>query len=124
MNEPAGDGVDLDAGGGKFLCQSLCKAVDAAFGSGVGNFHRSAAFPPDGRDVDDLSAVFLKHQGDRLSAGVEKTAEICVQHLLPGFRTHFGKKPDIGDPCVIDQDIQRRDMPEEPVHFLIRGHIT
>lgn len=74
VNDPAGNGVDLDIAGRQLLGESFGEAVHAALGSGIGDFHGSSDVSPDGRNIDDTSAVLLKHQRNRQTTGIEAGA--------------------------------------------------
>lgn len=74
VNNTAGDGVDLDIAGRQLLGESFGEAVHAALGSGIGDFHGSSDVSPDGRNIDDTSAVLLKHQRNRQTTGIEAGA--------------------------------------------------
>ena len=74
VNNPTGDGVDLDIAGRQLLGESFGEAVHAALGSGIGDFHGSSDVSPDGRNIDDTSAVLLQHQRNRQTTGIEAGA--------------------------------------------------
>ena len=74
INNTAGDGVDLDITGRQLLGESFGEAVHAALGSGIGDFHGSSDVSPDGRNIDNASAVLQQHQRHCQTAGVEAGA--------------------------------------------------
>lgn len=102
VNDSTGDGVDLDIAGRQFLGESFGETVHAALGSGIGDFHGSSDVSPDGGNIDDASAVFLKHQRNRQTAGVETRAEIRIYDILPFFDTHIREQTNVGDSGIID----------------------
>ena len=102
VNDPAGDGVDLDIAGRQLLGESFGEAVHAALGSGIGDFHGSSDVSPDGGNIDDTSAVLLKHQRNCHTAGVETGTEIRIYDILPFFDTHIREQTDVGDSDIID----------------------
>ena len=74
VNDPTGDGVDLDIAGRQLLGESFGEAVHAALGSGIGDFHGSSDVSPDGGNVNNASAVFQQHQRNCQTAGIETGA--------------------------------------------------
>ncbi len=102
VNDPAGNGVDLDIAGRQLLGESFGEAVHAALGSGIGDFHGSSDVSPDGGNIDDTSAVLLKHQRNCQTAGVETGTEIRMYDILPFFDTHIREQTDVGDSDIID----------------------
>ena len=106
VNDPAGNGVDLDIAGRQLFSESFGEAVHAALGSGIGDFHGSSDVSPDGRNIDDTSAVLLQHQRNRQTAGIETGTEIRIYDTLPFFDTHIREQTDVGDSGIIDQNIQ------------------
>lgn len=102
INNTAGDGVDLDIAGRQLLGESFGEAVHAALGSGIGDFHGSSDVSPDGGNIDDTSAVLLKHQRNCQTAGVETGTEIRIYDILPFFDTHIREQTDVGDSDIID----------------------
>ena len=102
VNDPTGDGVDLDIAGRQLLGESFGEAVHAALGSGIGDFHGSSDVSPDGRNIDDTSAVLLKHQRNCQTTGIETGAEIRIYDTLPFFNTHICEQADVGDSGIID----------------------
>ena len=102
VNNPTGDGVDLDIAGRQLLGESFGEAVHAALGSGIGDFHGSSDVSPDGGNIDDTSAVLLKHQRNCQTAGVETGTEIRIYDILPFFDTHIREQTDVGDSDIID----------------------
>jgi hypothetical protein len=57
---------------------------------------------PDGGNIDDTSAVLLKHQRNCQTAGVETGTEIRIYDILPFFDTHIREQTDVGDSGIID----------------------
>lgn len=102
VNNPTGDGVDLDIAGRQLLGESFGEAVHAALGSGIGDFHGSSDVSPNGGNIDDTSAVLLKHQRNCQTAGVETGTEIRIYDILPFFDTHIREQTDVGDSDIID----------------------
>ena len=106
VNDPTGDGVDLDIAGRQLLGESFGEAVHAALGSGIGDFHGSSDVSPDGRNIDDTSAVLLKHQRNRQTTGIETGTEIRIYDILPFFDTHIREQTNVRDSGIIDQNVQ------------------
>ena len=74
VNDPTGDGVDLDITGSQLLGKCFGEAVHTTLGGGVSHFHGSSDVSPDGRNIDDTSAVLLKHQRNCQTTGIETGA--------------------------------------------------
>ena len=106
VNDSAGNGVDLDVAGRQFFCQSFGEAVHAALGSGISDFHGSSDVSPDGRNIDDASAVLLKHQRNRQTTGIETGTEIRIYDILPFFDTHIREQTNVRESGIIDQNVQ------------------
>ena len=71
VNSSAGDGVDLNMGGGQFFGEGFREGVDTALGGRVGSFAGGAADAPDGGDIDDMASLLLNHGRDGQLAAVK-----------------------------------------------------
>ena len=105
INDTTGDRVDLDIARCKFFCKCFCKGIDAAFACGISNFTGGTGNAPDGRDIDDLSFLFVHHMWDCEPAGGKDGCEVCGDNAVPVIDRHIRQQPDIGNTGIVDEDI-------------------
>src|SRR5699024_853340 len=56
-------------------------------------------------NIDDPSGLPGDHMGDSSPAAVKHGRKIGVDDPVPIFVRHIHKKSDVGDACIIDQDV-------------------
>ena len=105
VDRAAGDGVDLDIARRKLLCERARKCVHAAFAGRVGDLAGCPDIAPDRGNIDNLPGLLAHHVRDGKLAGGEYGGQVYTDDTVPFLNIHVAQKTDVGDPGVVDDDV-------------------
>lgn len=106
VDHAAGNGIYLNAAGCQLLGQSFCQGVDPSLGGRVGSLCGSTDIAPYGGDVDDPAVFFLQQIRNDRAACIKDGGKVRAYQGIPLLRCHILKQTEVGDPCVVDNDLR------------------